>query len=302
MPLPDDLIDRCHSVVHDDQVFIYVSSAKNGAYLIRSSDLVNWQRLETPTQARFCNGMVSLGKSLYFIPSSPGSQPTVIYRLTASHRRSSKATPWIQLPEACPSIMNVPAWAGWAGVGHRIIAAGGQGVNGSMATTMEYDLESQCWHNSGLPSLPEPAQQQEAVVLDDHLHLLGGQYVGQNGHVSGIQSALSMEIGTRRSSGEWQKVLPTPPHVTCGACRIFDTVAVAGGGTKLAGYSSDVRVLDQDRKTWLRLPSLKTARNQSSLVVFKHTLLAVGGVNKYVGTVPAGWLSTVEQLKLAPSQ
>ena len=299
MPLPDDLIDHLRSVVHDGQVFILVTSKKSGAYLIRSSDLANWQRLEAPPQARCCNGMVSLGQSLYFINQPQGSHTAVIYRLTAAYRHSSETTPWIPLPQACPSIQYFPACAG---VGHRIITAGGEGENGSITTTMEYDLENQCWHTSGLPSLPKPALQQHAVIVDDHLHLLGGICLDQDGQVSPIKSALTVEIGSGRLSGDWHEMLPQPPHVCCGACRVFDTIAVAGGGTQLAGYSSDVHVLDQERKTWLRLPSLKTPRNQISLVVFKGTLLAVGGSTKHVDSGSAVWVSTVQQLKLTPSQ
>ena len=173
-------------------------------YVIRSSDLVTWQRLEAPSGNSFCHGMVSLAQSLYFLTRHKDEENTRLYRLADSYRCSSETSPWIQLKPACPSVQWVPAIAG---VGHRIITAGGQDQNNSTTTVMEYNLEKHCWSTAGLPALPEPAQQQSAVILDDHLHLLGGLHFGNDGQVSDSQSASvnSIEIKAGTLSGDWRR-------------------------------------------------------------------------------------------------
>ena len=299
VPLPEDLITAVRAVVHDNQVFLFVSSEKSGTYFIRSSDLVTWQRLEAPSGVVHGCGMVSLGHSLYFLTPHQDETNTRIYRLADSYRCSSETSPWIQLQPACPSAQQFPARPG---VGHRIITAGGRHQNISTTTVVEYNVEKQCWLTVGLPALPEPAQQQHAAILDDNLHLLGGLSHVQDGQLSDRQSVsvFSIEIKAGRLSGDWHRKLPPTPHVTCGACRVFDTIVVAGGGTsRTRRYSSAVHVLDSEKERWLSLPSLRTPRGQPSLIYFKGKLLAIGGANDNIS--PKYWLPVVEYMTVSPA-
>ena len=299
--LPDDVNDICFTAVHNGHLYVSSRSKLQGCFLVRTADLKNWQRLSVPRGSCTWHGLVSHRGHLFALTEisereDPSRHP-VLFRLNETEDLASdnerqpegarNQCTWERLSNG--RVPTQQPWPAFFGVGNRLLLVGGQRSGRTVATVQEYSLTTGCWlKQSDWPSLP--VEQQQPVVMDNVVHLVGGGSYS-NREFTGSATVHSMEIETGRCRGTWlSDVIRSTPRVSPGGCRIFNTVAVAGAGGR--SVHTDVFVWDARSHEWLRLPSLTVARQQTSLVHFKGSLLAFGGA--HAGSHPR-WISSVEQ-------
>ena len=301
--LPDDIDDGCYTAVHKGHLYVSSESKSQGCFIVRTADLRNWQRLNVPHSSIWYHGLVSHHGNLFFLSILQEHQDQsfhqVLFSLNeaedlasdneAQLMRARVPRTWQRLSNGrAPAQQLCPAFFD---VGHSLLLVGGMCSGSSVATVQEYCLSTGRWlEQTDWPSLPVQLQQQQPVLMDDVIHLVGGGNVS-SGKNKGSATVHSMDMEAGRCRGPWKSTIVRPtPRPLPGACRLFNTVAVAGGhGLSSPGYTGVV-VLDVRSHEWLRLPSLTVARQQASLVHFKGSLLAFGGAD-----MRGHWISSVEQ-------
>ena len=304
--LPTDLDDRSFAAVHNKHLYVAVQSKSEGALVFRVAEqnFENAEKLNAPPDGNRCFGLISHNHCLYYLSKPPvehdPDEHTILFQLdeatepSTTDHHSQKPLTWRRLRNGrCPLKQLVPACFG---VGASLVLAGGYALEKSLTLVTEYDLLSEDWCTpSTWPSLPKAAQQQQPVVLGNDIHLVGG--------VTRFGSEIRRATSTRsinierdgRPSGDWREGdLPSPPNQVSGACRLFQTVIVAGG-RRGDHVLPGVHVLDPDTREWLPLPSVETARQQPSVVIFQGCLFVIGGADT------SRWLSqpTIERLSLS---
>ena len=302
--LPTDLGDRSVAAVHNKHLYVAVRSKSEGALVFRVADqnFENAEKLNAPPDGNRCFGLISHNHCLYYL-SNPTLEHdpdlhSVIFQLdeatepSTTDQHSQKSLTWRRLQNGrCPLKQLLPACFG---AGASLVLAGGQALNKSVTLVTEYDLLSEDWCTpSTWPSLPKAAQQQNAVVLGNGVHLIGGA-TKSGSEARWTTSIYSIKIERNgRPSSDWREGdLPSPPNSGSGACRLFQTVIVAGGDRE-GQLHPGVHVLDPDTRKWLSLPLLETARTQPSVVLFQGCLFVIGGKDG------RRWCSTIERLALS---
>ena len=299
--LPDDTNDRCYTAVHNGHLYLSSRSKSQGCFIVRTADLRNWQRLNVPRSSIHCRGLVSHHGNLFFLSVLQEHQDQsfdqVLFSLNetedlasdneAQLMRARVPCTWQRLSNGrAPAQQLCPAFFG---VGHSLLLVGGKCSGSSVATVQEYCLFTGRWlEQTDWPSLPVQLQQQQPVVMDDVIHLVSGVNVS-SGKIKGSATVHSMEMEAGRCRGPWKSTIVRPtPGCVPGACRLFNTVAVAGcfGST---GYTG-VNFLDDKSQRWLHLPPLTCQHQQTGLVHFKGSLLAFGGADRR-----GHYISSVEQ-------
>ena len=298
--IPSDTNSRCHAAVHKNHLYIAVCNQSQGSFVLRVSEtnFEDAERLTAPPDTDYCAGILSHNDRLFFVSDptrarDPDEHP-VLFQLeeisagNGTHRQGQGT--WRRLRNArCPLRQRFPAFFG---MGDSLVIVGGKNHN-SLTTVTEYNLLSCDWNtNTRWPPLRTAAQQQQPVVLNSYTHLFGGLVMSGSTVTKRIDSVVSLEMKTGRPSGDWsERVFPTTPNACSEACRLFQTVVLAGG-KRSENFHPGVFVLDSTERQWLQLPSLRTARTQTSLVVYRGSLYAIGGGGA------KGWLPTVERLDL----
>ena len=301
---PTDVINRPFAAVHNKHLYVAVRSESEGAlvYRVAEQSFKSAEKLNAPPDSYQCNGLISQNHSLYYVSQPPAEhdpdEHTILFQLdeatepSRTDQHSQKSLTWRRLQNGqCPLKQLFPACFG---VGASLVLAGGYALDKSLTLVTEYDLLSEDWCTpSTWPSLPKAAQQQQPVVLGNDIHLIGG-VIRFGSEIRRTTSTHSIRIERNgRLSGEWREAdLPSPPSGGSGACRLFQTVIVAGGRREDQVHPG-VHVLDPDTRKWLPLPPLKTSRTQPSVVFFQGCLFVIGGGD---GSI---WLSTVERLALS---
>ena len=291
--LPTDLEGRTVAAVHKKHLYVDIHSKSEGHLVFRvaGQNFKNVEKLNAPPDTLACFGLISHNHCLYYLshPSKANDpdEHSVLFQLDeateacTTERHSQKSLTWRRLQKGrCPVKQLFPACFG---VGDSLVLAGGKTLDKSLTLVTEYDLVSEEWcAPSTWPSLPEAAHQQNAVILGDDFHLFGG--LNKSGtDVRRTISTHSIKIERNGHPwGDWREGdLPSPPNQVSGACRLFQTVIVAGGRREDHVHPG-VHVLDPYTHEWLPLPPLETARTQPSVVFFQGS----------------SWLSTIERLAL----
>ena len=271
---------------------------------MRTSDLRHWEELPPPPHTFHCHAMVSHHGHLVFLsrPSveqDPQKHP-VLFRMNGATRESpeqdhqaSLGISWEKLPNGrTPTQQWLPALFG---EGDSLVMVGGRCADtGSLDIVQEYCLSTGHWlEPTDWPNLPERCEAQYPVTMGNAIHLFGGG-IFDNKTFTGGATVVTMEVDNGRHGPAWKTDAIQPsPHVSSGASRLFNTVAVAGG-FRSGREQSKVNVWDTRSQQWLGLPDLTIVRDQTLLVYFKGNLLAIGGFNK-----PGHWISSVEQFSIS---
>lgn len=281
-PVQPDISFSFCSVVHEQQLFLSAPSRNGVCNLWRSEDTVTWHRLQTPTNATSCDGLLSFQYLFALFRFSNNNQP-VLYRMKAvdmsrTDGSGQHAATWLPLFNGrCPTVQIAPAF--FADATHsRLVLAGGRATDyNSLATVSEYCLKNNDWHQRTVwPDLPLPKEGLHAIRLDNRLHLIGGRTV-VHGKRSFNGVVLSADLTGERSHQWSMDRLPATPSDSCGACSALGTIAIAGGWSSSDDALSSVHILDTKKSQWLQLPSLPASRSWPSIVFFNQQLSAFGG-------------------------
>ena len=297
-------VSQCSTAVHKERLYLASTNSCEEAFLIRTEDLTKWEVVHHPPGTQRCQGLVSNGDHLFFL-----SQPMDESQYSSGHplfqfseAEEDNMYPWIELPDQGHHIKRY--FPALAAIGTSLFLLGGQVDEKSSAAVSQYCLERQQWMEVpeyyGLPQSYE-SQQQISIVFRDRLVLLGGGAMSADTQeFEGHGTMLTFEIVDGRPVFENLRRTPQD-SAACGACRLFGTVAIAGGGTRYKrNYSREVYVLNQkqgSQEQWVKLPPLNKARGQTSLVYFKNHLLAFGGCN--YTEYEDRWSPVVERLRIA---
>ena len=313
--LPSDIDAKYSTACHNGQLYVSSHSKASGSFIKRSQDLVSWEELPCPISTMEPSQLLSHRGKLYCLGKSErsardgSSSCRVLFQLNDSMSTASAHIPpqcpgstsvvWQQLPSG-QSLTRIDLSA-WFGVGDSLLLAGG--VCGHQVNTSrvvhEYSISRGKWvMPSTWPDLEQPRQSHRSVVLDDAVHLIGGLRISFQ---SGDAVKFSPEIQTMKIADGGRGVgwktnrLAPSPHGSPGACRLFETVVLAGG-FKIGARNenkADVYVWNRTSHRWLALPPLNKPRDSTSLIAFQGKLLAFGG-----GCEGNKYLATVEQLSI----
>jgi len=210
-------------------------------------------------------------------------------------------------------IVNAPVAAA---VGAKIYVLGGFLASTNSPTDEVWIFDTIAHHWSAGPSLPAPRGGAGAVVLNGHIHVLGG---GNSESTLALHSVLDTSTGTwseaaplPRSEGSpaavvrggkiyaiggrsgfsdygttyvydpavdaWTKGPSIPPRGTAGAAVWRGSIYVFGGESQKTGtVLDDVFRLGPNASVWRRVGRMPIARNYARAVVYNRRIYVVGG-------------------------
>ena len=279
--------------------------------MLKTADLRDWASFDPPPNSHECRGLSSNGQHLYFlsalkIPDDDPNEEIAAYQLADQLCEREGVPQWEELSGSiCASERHIPAFIA---LRHQLVLLHGTCTSGLQIK--EYCLQSPQpdWQplrtasDSHFESLLA-TQHQHPVRIGDRLLLFGGVAEICKGQFRGNEYVLGVRLEGGRLSPNSADVinLPTTPYPACGACSLFGTVAVAGGGASATKkYSDKVYVHDRASRCWVPLPPLNHARGLVSLIYFKGQLLAFGGSNRKLFKRGEDWAAVAEQLSIGP--
>ena len=282
---------RIISCVHHQHLYITATLHDSSCVMYRTNDLVRWDKIPTPHDAKFCHSLASHAQSdcLYGLwdTTTQADQHHLIL-----HRFNGKV--WERMPNArSPQKQWAPAVFC---LGNSLILAGGWDGRNSMKTVQEYSFTDQKWlSDTPWPFLPKAVSVTRPVLTSSAVHLIGGATACE-GVKSENHSVLTMSVDTHKPVGEWlTDVLPDTP-ARAGAQNVLECPAVCGGLEK-GQRLSRVSLFDVEEKQWLSFPPLLQPRSSVTVEYFQNSLIAFGG---YTGSDE--WSSSTEFLPdIAPS-
>jgi hypothetical protein len=222
-PLPEG---RHHAAAAATGGLIYVSGGASGVTdwsprrdFWRSSPGARWEKLAPMPEGRQGHAMVAFRQKLYVVGGVGRTDRTLIY-----DPKSDRWTTGAPLPSGRDHLRA----ANWKG---KIWAIGGR--NGSPTRRVDvYDPEDDEWERG--PNLTEPMSAMATGVVDDILHVVGGEDPGiLGGHVTSTHVALDKPTGRWL---RWQDP-PLPVHGS-GFGVISDHLFIAGGASRPGALST----------------------------------------------------------------
>lgn len=207
--------------------------------------------------------------------------------LSKGFRRLSLADPkqWEELPSGTP-LQGLPlvAYKGKiirVGGVHAMNAPGEPDQMESVAEVESYDPAAKKW--TKLASLPEARSSHDAVVIGDHLYVVGGWNMQYQDGKETQWHKKSLRLDLSKSDATWEE-LPEQPFVrrALAAAAANGKVYVVGGLQEKGGISTEVDVYDPQTKVWTKVDALPSGPMQG------FGMGAIGVDNRLIVSTNAG--------------
>lgn len=148
----------------------------------------------------------------------------------------------------------------------------------SVASVDSFDPKSGQW--TEMPALPEPRSSFDAVVMNDHIYVVGGWGMAGGGRSTWHETAWKMDL--KQEKPEWTPIAKTPFERRALALAAHDGKLFAIGGITSGGDTSlETDIYDPKSDTWTQGPELV---GEDAMTGFGASAFATGG-NLYISTV-----------------
>jgi N-acetylneuraminic acid mutarotase len=148
----------------------------------------------------------------------------------------------------------------------------------SVASVSSFDPKTNQW--SDMPALPEPRSSFDAVVMDDHIYVVGGWGMAGGGRSTWHETAWKMDL--TQEEPQWAAIAKTPFERRALALAAHDGKLFAIGGITSGGETSlETDVYDPKTDSWTTGPELV---GEDGMTGFGASAFATGG-NLYISTV-----------------
>jgi N-acetylneuraminic acid mutarotase len=159
------------------------------------------------------------------------------------------------------------AAAGAAALRGVVYVVGGVGDNGNARTMLAYDVRSGRWR-----ALPGPSPRQHLAVAAAR-----GRVYAIAGRVTGLETNFRLVESWAPGERRWRRETPVPvARGGTGAATVGNTI-VSVGGEAPGGTVRSVYAYDVVRKSWNRLPDLRTPRHGLGVTALDGTVYVIGG-------------------------
>lgn len=148
----------------------------------------------------------------------------------------------------------------------------------SVGSVSSFDPKTNQW--SDMPALPEPRSSFDAVVMDDHIYVVGGWGMAGGGRSTWHETAWKMDL--TQDKPQWAAIAKAPFERRALALAAHDGKLFAIGGMTSGGETSlETDIYDPKSDSWTRGPELI---GEDGMTGFGASAFATGG-NLYISTV-----------------
>ena len=148
----------------------------------------------------------------------------------------------------------------------------------SVDSVTSFDPKTNQW--TDMPPLPEPRSSFDAVVMDDHIYVVGGWGMAGGGRSTWHETAWKMDL--TQDKPQWTAIAKTPFERRALALAAHDGKLFAIGGITAGGDTSlETDIYDPNSDTWTQGPGLI---GEDAMTGFGASAFATGG-NLYISTV-----------------
>eukprot|EP00117_Sycon_ciliatum_P039169 scpid74788/ scgid2758/ len=302
----EHLSDLAYTEKHQD--LLYIAQARPPR-LFRSTDGVRWQPLaDIPATTRLITGITSNGTDLFVViqPESPVPGHDVPYELYYWNEPSLSLLP---VPQQYRSPV-VQVYCKAVATSRKVHFFGGiNGENAESRIVTEYDLRTHIWSSSpqyNLTQLPVRARCLQAIRSSEHIVLMGGFQPAADRYGSvAVDRTLVFFLDPVTHERKW---LQDRPQHGLPCIRRRAAVCLSDGGgclIEVGGERGDASVddcaayhlnmLGVRAADPVALPRLPTLTRSASLVAFRGTLYAVGGMVEEWGN----WKASIYTLPIS---